>query len=225
MENRKIFTFKYGEEFRKQNSPNYKKIQYVIGGINNDCWECISHFGSNSYPKVHVKGKQWKISRWSYTNYYKKEIKEGMDILHSCDNPSCINPFHLREGTDADNAQDRVDRNRTSTLRGEDSLKSKLKEEQVNEIMNDSILSVKKLAKKYNVSISAIYQIKNNRTWNHLEKNIDKSVIRKRNIITEDIKSYILNNPQMTLKQLSEHTGISISTISKFEKNNNVSRR
>lgn len=32
--------------------------------------------------------------------------------LHHCDNPPCINPDHLYEGDDADNALDRVERGR-----------------------------------------------------------------------------------------------------------------
>jgi hypothetical protein len=34
-------------------------------------------------------------------------------VLHSCDNPPCINPAHLREGSQAENIADAVARGRT----------------------------------------------------------------------------------------------------------------
>ena len=35
-----------------------------------------------------------------------------LHVLHSCDNPPCCNPAHLRWGTPADNAADKVERER-----------------------------------------------------------------------------------------------------------------
>lgn len=40
------------------------------------------------------------------------QIPPGMGVLHSCDNPRCVNPKHLRYGTPAENTQDRIVRNR-----------------------------------------------------------------------------------------------------------------
>jgi hypothetical protein len=40
----------------------------------------------------------------------------GMNILHACDNPGCVNPEHLREGTQADNITDCIEHGRHPNL-------------------------------------------------------------------------------------------------------------
>ncbi len=42
------------------------------------------------------------------------EIPEGMQALHKCDNPPCVNPEHLYIGTPLDNALDRKNKERWS---------------------------------------------------------------------------------------------------------------
>lgn len=37
---------------------------------------------------------------------------DGLDTCHSCDNPPCVNPHHLRFGTRVDNVGDAVSRGR-----------------------------------------------------------------------------------------------------------------
>lgn len=39
-------------------------------------------------------------------------LPDGLDILHKCDNPACVNPGHLYAGTDSDNQRDVIERRR-----------------------------------------------------------------------------------------------------------------
>lgn len=39
-------------------------------------------------------------------------VPEGLRVLHSCDNPPCVRPEHLRAGTQAENMADKVSRGR-----------------------------------------------------------------------------------------------------------------
>jgi hypothetical protein len=50
-----------------------------------------------------------------------------LKVLHSCDNPPCCNPLHLRAGTQGDNMRDASDRGRATSRR-------KVNPEQVGEI-------------------------------------------------------------------------------------------
>lgn len=41
-----------------------------------------------------------------------RPIPAGMSVMHSCDNPPCVNPAHLRVGTPADNNLDTTTKGR-----------------------------------------------------------------------------------------------------------------
>lgn len=45
---------------------------------------------------------------------FKGWIPERMQVQHTCDNPPCVNPDHLKLGNDMDNARDKVSRRRQS---------------------------------------------------------------------------------------------------------------
>lgn len=68
-------------------------------------------FSKNGYGAVHFRGVTRRAHRvaWILNN---GEIPKGLKVLHSCDNPPCINPAHLFLGTDSDNMKDRDKKNR-----------------------------------------------------------------------------------------------------------------
>lgn len=75
------------------------------------CWEWLSA-KANGYGVFGCNGKSVYATRliWFFT--YGEWPKNYM--CHTCDNPSCVNPKHLFDGTAKDNYDDAVKKNRIS---------------------------------------------------------------------------------------------------------------
>ena len=81
-------------------------------------------------------------------------------MLHSCDNPICVNPNHLRPGTCADNMQDKKDRKRGKYSRHP--IRQKLTDEEVRSIFFDR-RTYKVIAAEYGISAPLVCNIKKGR--------------------------------------------------------------
>ena len=77
------------------------------------CWEWQAYKMSDGYGVINIKGNTVLAHRYSYLMFNGK-LTEGLVVRHTCDNPGCVNPNHLRLGTIADNVKDCVDRGRWS---------------------------------------------------------------------------------------------------------------
>jgi hypothetical protein len=75
------------------------------------CQEWAGAKTDKGYGLIEVEGKTRRAHRVSF-EYFKGAIPAGMLILHRCDNPSCVNPEHLRAGTQTDNMQEMVAKGR-----------------------------------------------------------------------------------------------------------------
>jgi len=74
----------------------------------------------NSYGRFHVEGKgSYKASRIAYYLFVEKSLLPSDLVLHSCDNPPCVRPFHLRKGTHKQNQQDCVVKGRKRVAVGD----------------------------------------------------------------------------------------------------------
>ena len=87
--------------------------------------------------------------------------------LHSCDNPLCVNPKHIHEGTHQDNMDEKVERGRVVVSLGEQHGLHKLNDEQVREIRQMKGTQ-KSIAKYFGISQVTVWSIKNNITWRHI---------------------------------------------------------
>lgn len=132
-----------------------------------ECWEWLAATKDGGYGVMRPSGKRTgpplKAHRVSAQ-------LAGMDIedravLHSCDNPPCVNPAHLRPGTLAENSADAVDRDRIAF--GERCHLARLTTDAVAIIKRDLALGVSRrsLAERSNVHPGTVTAIANGHTW------------------------------------------------------------
>lgn len=86
-----------------------KRISECSG---NNCWNFTGSKNRKGYGHFYMNGFQYKAHRASFIIFHQEDIGE-LHILHSCDNPFCVNPAHLRKGTHQENMLDKKIRNRT----------------------------------------------------------------------------------------------------------------
>lgn len=130
-------------------------------GDPNECWVWPGKPATNGYGRV-VGRYAHRVSHEAFIG----PIPEGQGVLHRCDNPPCWNPAHLFAGTALANNRDRVEKGRG--YHGERHHSAKLTPDDVRAI-RASDLSGPALAKQYGVQFSAIYKIKDGRSWAHVK--------------------------------------------------------
>jgi hypothetical protein len=89
--------------------------------------------------------------------------KVGTVLLHSCDNPNCINPNHIIRGTHADNVADKVSKRRHDY--GVRHYRSRLTITQVREIRANNTDTYAEMSHRYGISKGGIHNIKSGRSW------------------------------------------------------------
>lgn len=137
------------------------------------CWNWKRAKDQDGYGHTFFKGVQWRANRLSYFLWH-GEIQQGKHVLHKCDNPACVNPSHLFDGTAGDNVRDCVSKGRARNLEGSKIVGSKLNERQVVEIRSLYLKRSKDrnmpaLGRKYGVKMTTIHAIIKNRSWKHVK--------------------------------------------------------
>ena len=134
-----------------------------------ECWLWQAYCdprGYGRFPPPKGRGEQ-QAHRIAYVLSF-GPIPPGQQVLHKCDNPPCVNPNHLRSGTDCENQQDKVAKRRH--VFGERCRLAKLVDAQAQDILRRGLAGERtgKLAQEYGVSKNTIRGIVKRRTWRHL---------------------------------------------------------
>jgi hypothetical protein len=72
-------------------------------------WSGYTHYKGCGY--LTYSQRVWRAPRFIWT-MINGDIPKGKYVLHSCDNPSCVNPDHLRIGTQSENLAEAVAKGR-----------------------------------------------------------------------------------------------------------------
>ena len=90
-------------------------------------------------------------------------------VMHTCDNPRCVNPKHLVLGTPKDNTRDMIQKGRKRTVapKGNENGKAKLTPAIVREI-RASKENHAALGRRLGFSANAIRGVRIGRTWSHV---------------------------------------------------------
>lgn len=78
------------------------------------CWETDYCEDKNGYSNFKLKGITYRLTRVAYCVANKCDMPVDKVVMHSCNNPKCINPKHLSLGTNQDNIDYRVKCNRSA---------------------------------------------------------------------------------------------------------------
>lgn len=156
----------------------YTWVQWLDEIFEVDTNECQIFPGcknSKGYGVIRKKGYNL-AHRYILEKKLERPIAPGMETLHSCDVPGCINKFHLSEGSRFDNIHDCINKGRFvfldkkySFVGGTYHPQSKLTEEQVLTIRAEcGAGDSQKIADKYGVTQSNISFIMARKTWTHI---------------------------------------------------------
>lgn len=143
-----------------------------------ECWAWVK--ATNAYGYGHFAIRHGTVKRahryaWELIN---GPIPKGLYVLHSCDNRRCVNPAHLRLGTQADNIRDCLSRGRFALHLGEHSGMAKLTNQDVIEIRRRYVRGTKgrsnpttaQIAADFGVTIETVHNVGKRKTWRHLSQ-------------------------------------------------------
>lgn len=90
---------------------------YVDRGAANECWNWTGTLFADGYGALHYEGRPVRAHRLMLFFEKGYPLNDKRFVLHSCDNPRCVNPSHLSLGLAADNIADMVAKGRHASQR------------------------------------------------------------------------------------------------------------
>lgn len=139
--------------------------------------ECLLYVEGQANKRGHVRigyqGRDQYVHRVAYQLAH-GPVPDGLHVLHSCDVPRCIEPAHLRAGTNAQNIDDKVSRGRAHRLVGSRNPAARLTEAKVEQILLGLAQgrTLADLGQRFGVSLQTVSNIKRGRSWTQVRPDL-----------------------------------------------------
>lgn len=169
-----------------------------------DCIMWVAAARPAGYGLIHFDGRLVSATHVSW--FLKHGCWPTQHILHRCDNPGCVNPEHLFEGSDADNAADRVDKGRSNTPAGFDVGGAKLEHFDVCEILalTDTRMTNAEIGALFGVGAAYVSSLRHGR-WRTLPQG--------RGSKPKGCRRYVVAGQELTIDEIARRAGVSRATI------------
>ncbi len=143
------------------------RVKVAVAGVD-DCWHWLAAKDRDGYGIFHADRKV-PAHRAIY------ELSAGLEadevVMHECDTPSCVNPKHLKSGTQRENIQDCIAKGRRNYACGTRARASRLTEGDVHAIRRrlDRGHLHRVIGEDFGVHRATISDLSRGDTWGHLE--------------------------------------------------------
>lgn len=94
---------------------DHPKVE-VVQRRNGECWEWTGASMRDGYGHAKRLGRTVAVHRAAAALKARRSELDGLHVLHTCDNPKCVRPDHLRVGTHADNMAEMHARGRARSV-------------------------------------------------------------------------------------------------------------
>jgi len=160
----------YVNKTDRKNLTNVPPREYVearsIPVTETGCWLWTGAVNSLGYGSMRRDCVRMSAHRFAF-KAFNGPLADDQVVMHTCDTPRCVNPAHLRAGTQPENLDDMRRKGRSNQPVGERIWSAKLTAEQVLAIRASSE-SRRALKRRYGVGDATIRNIKDGKRWTHL---------------------------------------------------------
>lgn len=146
------------EDREEEEGLSATRFRSLISVNADGCWIWQGSFHSNGYGRsFRYKGEQW-AHRVAYL-LYKGPILTQNVIHHMCDNPSCCNPDHLEQISQAENIKNAILKGRMVPPRGRHVKISLQQVAQIKSLVSDGRKTISDIAREFSISRRQVNRI------------------------------------------------------------------